>query len=211
MAKKLFGLTYKRHLHDTQSTQVFVGSRVTMKRFFKRVLTVSAVSALAIIPTLLPVGKASAQTFTTNGTDANYLGGGISVGVTDGDSPLYDDDSKVGGNIQGRFAIPNAPISARGAVLFGGDSTAIMPLVTYDVPVAPNTNLYLGGGYSFNTEEGNSSPLGNKDAVVLTAGAESEVGSNIVLYGDAKWGIDAYEDSNSDAVSIQAGAAYRFN
>jgi hypothetical protein len=182
-----------------------------MKRFFKRVLTVSAVSALAIVPAFLPVGQASAQTFATNGTDANYLGGGISVGVTDGDSPLYDDGSKVGGNVQGRFAIPNAPVSARGSVLFGGDSTAIIPMISYDVPVAPNTNAYLGAGYSFNTNEGNSSPLGNKDAVVLSAGAESEVGSNVVLYGDAKWGIDAYEDSNADAVSIQAGAAYRFN
>lgn len=182
-----------------------------MKRSIKSILTLSAVSALAIIPTFLPVGQASAQTFITNGTDANYLGGGISVGVTDGDSPRYDDDAKVGGNVQGRFAIPNAPISARGAILFGGDSTALMPLVTYDVPVAPNTNIYLGGGYSFITEEGNSSPLGNKDAVVLTAGAESEVGSNVVIYGDAKWGIDSYRDSDSDAVSIQAGAAYRFN
>jgi hypothetical protein len=182
-----------------------------MQRFFKRVLTVSALSALAIIPAFLPVGKASAQTFDSKGTDANYLGGGISVGVTDGGSPIYDDDAKFGGNVQGRFAIPNTPVSARGAVLFGGDSTALMPLVTYDIPVARNTNLYLGGGYSFNTEEGKSSPLGNKDAVVLTAGAESEVGSNVVLYGDTKWGIDAYENSDADALSIQAGAAYRFN
>lgn len=182
-----------------------------MKRFFKRVLTISALSALALIPVFLPIGKASAQTLTTNGTDANYLGGGISVGVTDGGSPNYDDGSKFGGNVQGRYAIPNAPVSARGSILFGGDSTAIIPMISYDIPVAPNTNAYLGAGYSFNTNEDKSSPLGNKDAVVLSAGAESEVGSNVVLYGDAKWGIDAYRDSSASAVSIQAGAAYRFN
>lgn len=183
-----------------------------MKRFLRNALTLSALSALAFAPVFLAVEKASAQAVTQpTGTDANYLGGGISVGVTNGGSPIHDDDAQFGGNVQGRFAIPNTPLSARGAVLFGGDSTAIMPMISYDVPITNNANVYLGGGYSFVTDEGQISPLGNDDAVVLTAGVESQVTDKVVVYGDAKWGIDAYENSNADAVSLQAGAAYRFN
>lgn len=183
-----------------------------MKRLFKSVLALSTLSALAFAPVFFPVGKASAQTFNQpTGTDASYLGGGIAVGVTDGGSPIYDDDSQFGGNVQGRFAIPNTPISARGALLFGGDTVAVMPMISYDVSVNNNTNVYLGAGYSFVADEGESTPLGNKDAVVLTTGVESQVTDKVVVYGDVKLGIDAYENSSASAASIQAGAAYRFN
>lgn len=184
-----------------------------MKRIFKSVLALSTLSALALAPVFFPVGKASAQTFNQQptGTDASYLGGGISVGVTNGGSPIYDDDAQFGGNVQGRFAIPNTPVSARGALLFGGDTVAVMPIISYDVPVNNNTNVYLGAGYSFVGDEGESTPLGNKDAVVLTTGVESQVTDKVVVYGDVKLGIDAYENSSASAASIQAGAAYRFN
>ena len=183
-----------------------------MKRLFKSVLTLSTLSALVFAPALLPAGKASAQSaIQPTGTNASYLGGGISAGVTNGGSDRYDDDSQFGGNVQGRFAIPNTPISARGALLFGGDTVAVMPMISYDVPVTNNANVYLGAGYSFVGDNGESTPLGNKDAVVLTGGVESQVTDKIVVFGDAKLGIDAYEDSSNPAVSLQAGAAYRFN
>ncbi len=183
-----------------------------MKRLFKSVLTLSTLSALVFAPVLLPARKASAQSASQpTGTNASYLGGGISAGVTNGGSPIYDDDAQFGGNVQGRFAIPNTPISARGALLFGGDTVAVMPMLSYDVPVTNNANVYLGAGYSFVGDKGESTPLGNKNAPVLTAGVESQITDKIVLYGDAKLGIDAYEDSSNSAVSLQAGAAYRFN
>jgi len=37
------------------------------------------------------------------------------------------------------------------------------------------------------TGNGKLTSLGNKDAVVLTTGAEAQVSRNIVVYGDAKW------------------------
>lgn len=182
-----------------------------MKRFFKSVLALSSLSALVFAPVFLPVGKASAQpAIQPTGTNANYLGGGISAGVTNGGSPRYDDDAQFGGNVQGRFAIPNTPVSARGALLFGSD-IAIIPSISYDIPVNNNTNVYLGAGYSFVGDEGKSTPLGNKNAVVLSTGVESQINRNVVLYGDAKLGIDAYKDTSVPAASIQAGAAYRFN
>lgn len=182
-----------------------------MKRLFKGLLSLS-VSALVFAPAFLSAGKASAQTAVQpTGTDASYLGAGISVGVTNGGSSIYDDDSQFGGNVQGRFAIPNTPVSARGALLFGGDTIAVMPMISYDVPVNNNTNVYLGAGYSFVGDKGKSTPLGNKDAVVLTTGVESQINNKVIAYGDVKLGIDAYENSSASAASIQAGVGYRFN
>lgn len=177
-----------------------------------------AVSALAVASFVLTGGIASAQTnttttsvttsTTTRGMNGSYLGAGLSAGVTNGGQ--QDDAALLGGNIQGRVAIPKSPVSVRGAVLFGGDSTAAMPMLTYDAPIAKNTNVYIGGGYSFLTDEGQASQLGNQNAPVVTLGAESEVAKNVIVYGDAKWGIDAYKNSDADALSLQTGVGFRF-
>lgn len=165
-------------------------------------ITLSAVVASSI---LISGGMAVAQPL---GMDGSYIGVGISSGVTNGGQ--NNDAALLGGNVQGRYAIPQTPASARGAVLFGGDATAIMPMLTYDAPIADNTNVYIGAGYSFVTDEGENTPLGNRDAAVITLGAESEVSDRLVVYGDAKWGIDAYKNSSADALSFQTGVGYRF-
>lgn len=175
-----------------------------MKRSLKAV-TLSALSILVAAPMFLSAEKASAQ---PTGTNANYIGGGIAAGVTNGGQT--GDAATFGGNIQGRYVIPNTPVSARGAILFSDETSAIMPIISYDLPVTNNTNIYLGGGYSFVEQNGRPSPLGNKNSVVLTTGVETQVARNIVLYSDAKLGIRAYENSPASAVSFQAGAAYRF-
>ncbi|MFN6564116.1 MAG: outer membrane beta-barrel protein [Nostoc sp. ChiSLP01] len=171
-------------------------------------LTKLTASFLAAASIILSGGIASAQTAGTNGTNGNYIGAGIAAGATSGGQG--NDDAQLGGNVQGRYAVPNAPVSLRGSVLYGGDSAAIMPIVTYDAPIAKNTNLYFGGGYSFITDEGQNNPLGNRNAPVVTLGVESEVANNVIAYGDTKWGIDAYRNSDADAVSFQAGLGYRF-
>jgi hypothetical protein len=151
----------------------------------------------------------TSNTINTNrGMSRSYIGAGIGAGVTNGGR--NNDAATFGGNVQGRYAIANQPLSIRGAVLFGGDSVAIVPTITYDAAIAKNTNLYFGGGYSFLTDEGQASQLGNKNAPVLTLGAESQVAKNTVVYSDAKFGIDAYEGSDADALSLQAGVGYSF-
>lgn len=164
-----------------------------------------AVSVLTISPVMLSAGKASAQTAQPRGMDGSYLGGGLSLGVGNPD----DNDAILGGNVQGRLDSTRLPVSLRGAALFNGDNAALMPLVTYDIGIARNTNLYVGGGYSFTVND-DTSPLGDKDAPVITAGIESAVQRNVAVYGDAKVGIDAFKDSNNAAASFQVGAAYRF-
>ncbi len=176
-----------------------------MKLTLKSVFSITTLAATLIAPVLLSAGNASAQ---PKGTDANYVGAGISAGVTNGGQNA--DAANLGGNIQGRLTTSKAPVSVRGSVLFSEDTSAIMPMVTYDLPVAKNTNVYVGGGYSFVEENGKPTPLGNQDSPVVTVGAESQLGQNLVVYGDTKLGINAYQNSPASAVSVQVGAGVRF-
>jgi hypothetical protein len=163
---------------------------------------------LATFSTLLFSGQFAHAQSVEKGTDAAYIGGGLSAGVTNGGQ--NGDAANLGGNIQGRYQIEDTPVSVRGAILFGEETSAIMPMVSYDLPVAQNTNVYVGAGYSFVEADGQPSPLGNRDSLMFTVGGESQVAENIVVYGDGKWGINAYENSSADAVSFQAGVGYRF-
>ncbi len=168
-----------------------------------KIVAISAFSVLTIAPTVLSASSASAQPIPSRGMSGSYVGAGVSLGVG-------DNDTNVGGNVQGRLDAPNLPVSLRGSALFNGDNAALMPLVTYDVGIAPNTNLYVGGGYSFTVNNGDASPLGNQNAPVATIGVESAVRPNVVVYGDTKVGIGAFKDSDASAVSFQVGAGYRF-
>ncbi|HBB31409.1 MAG TPA: hypothetical protein DDZ80_07520 [Cyanobacteria bacterium UBA8803] len=176
-----------------------------MKRSIKSIVALSALAATAIAPVVLSANRASAE---PTGTKANYIGAGLSAGVTNGGQS--GDAANWGGNIQGRVTTSKAPVSLRGAVLFNDDNTAIMPIVSYDIPVTNNANVYVGAGYSFVEDEGQPTPLGNSNAPVVTVGAEAQLGQNLVVYGDTKVGIEAYENSSASAVSFQAGAGVRF-
>jgi hypothetical protein len=177
-----------------------------MKRTLKSVITISALAATVIAPVLLSVGSASAEP--TKGTNSTYVGAGVAAGVTNGGGE--NDAATFGGNVQGRIAVPKVPVSARGAVIFSDDTSAIIPTVSYDIPIAKNTNVYVGGGYSFVETDGQPTPIGNRNAPVVTVGAETQIGQDIVIYGDTKVGIDAYENTSGTAVSIQGGAGFRF-
>ncbi len=176
-----------------------------MKLTIKSIVALSALVATAIAPVILSANRASAEPM---GTKANYIGVGVAAGVTNGGE--NNDAANFGGNIQGRFTTDKAPVSLRGAILFSGDNTAIMPIVSYDVPITDNANIYVGAGYSFTEKNGQATPLGNTDAPVVTVGAEAQLGQNVVIYGDTKVGINAYENSSGSAVSIQAGAGVKF-
>jgi hypothetical protein len=176
-----------------------------MKFSLKSAVVFSALSVLAASPFVL-AGSASAQPIPARGMEGSYLGGGVSGGV----NGATTDEATVGGNVQVRLDTNRAPISLRAAALIGGDGAAVMPMVTYDAAIARNTNLYAGAGYSIVADQGKTSPLGDRNAVVLTAGLETAVQENVALYGDVKVGLDAFENSNDPAVGVQLGAAYRF-
>jgi hypothetical protein len=175
-----------------------------MKLSLKSAAVYCALSALAIAPLFLNATAASAEPVKFDGS---YIGAGLSAGVTNGGQ--NNDAANLGGNVQGRFAIPNAPVSVRGAVLFNNETSAVIPTVSYDLALNKTTNIYAGAGYAF-VQNGKSSPIGNRDSAVLTLGAESQVAKGVVVYSDAKFGIGAYQNSPASALSLQAGVGLQF-
>jgi Outer membrane protein beta-barrel domain len=160
-------------------------------------------------PTNIPVNT----TIYTNppeqkGTNSSYVGAGLSVGITN--SGQGEEGSKVGGTIQGRYALPKLPFSLRGAIQFNDVASTIMPIISYDLPMNKNTNLYLGAGYGFHDTPGKNSTFGNTDAPLLTVGLESNLNDKIMIFGDTKLGIEPYQNSGASSLSVQLGAGYRF-
>ncbi len=176
-----------------------------MKLSLKSIAAVSTLSLVAIAPLVLSAGSASAQ---PKGFSDSYVGAGIAAGVTNGGQ--NNDAATFGGTIDARFALPKAPVSLRGSVIYSDDTSAIIPTITYDAGITKNTNVYGGVGYSFVEANGQPTPAGNDDAVVLTAGVESKVTKDIVVYGNTKWGINAYQNGPADSLSFQTGAGIRF-
>jgi opacity protein-like surface antigen len=178
-----------------------------MKRFLKCCVTVSALSSLVAAPVILSAGQASALP-AQRGTDASYVGAGVAAGVTNGGQ--NGDAATFGGNIAGRVKLGNTPFSARGQVNFSDQTSAIIPYVSADVPIARGTNAYVGAGYQFVEQQGKPTPSGNKNGVAVVAGVESEVTKNVLLYTNVTTGINAYKDSPASAVSINGGVGFKF-
>ncbi|NJL78895.1 MAG: porin family protein [Richelia sp. RM2_1_2] len=177
-----------------------------MKRFIKSCVTISALSSLLIAPVVLSAGQASAQP--KKGFDGNYVGGGLSGQVTNGGQ--QNDAANLGGNIQGRVKIKNTPISARTKVLWNNDATAINPEISADLGINKSTNLYGAVGYSFIEQDGQSSPLGNKDSVTASIGVESQVKKGIVVYSNATVSLDGFDNSKTLPVNVGGGVGFKF-
>lgn len=181
-----------------------------MKLSLKSIATLSALSVVAMAPLFMAASASAQPVYGTQPArfDRSYVGAGVSAGVTNGGRD--NDAAIIGGNVQGRFAVPNAPVSVRGAVLFTNKNSAVIPTLTYDLPVSKTTNIYGGAGYSFVQNNDRSSQIGNKDAAVITAGVESQVAKGVVVYSDAKYGINAYQGSKAGALTLQAGVGLQF-
>ncbi len=181
----------------------------------KSLIKFASLSALSIVvmgSTIFASGAANAMDPITGkqGVTTNYIGGSAGGSFNTAED---SDRSVFTGGLQGRITTPNAPISLRGAALFNNKAAALIPEITYDLAVTDNANIYVGGGYSFITKENELTALGNRHAPVVTLGGEMQLRNNVVIFGNGKMGINAYEGTNSDnglAFSVQAGAGFSF-
>jgi hypothetical protein len=186
-------------------------------------IKIIAISTLAIAPMISAVNPAAAapkapkyiaQAATeiaapqSVGTTSNYLGAGVSSGLTNDNAA--GSQAKSGGTLYGRYAIPQSKLSARAGIVFTDKISAVTPKLTYDVGVAPGTNIFVGAGYNFVNETNASTPLGNKSAPILSLGVESQLANNVLVFGSADLGVNAYQNSNNTAIAIQGGAGFRF-
>ncbi|MBW4641874.1 MAG: hypothetical protein KME23_02430 [Goleter apudmare HA4340-LM2] len=131
----------------------------------------------------------------------SYVGIGPSVGLTDG--------AQIGGVIAFRYKLLEAPVSLRAQALLG-QGTAVVPTVSYDVPLNWQTDAYLGAGLVL--ASGNDpSPVGNKISFALQPGIDYVIpNSNTVIFGNAIIAFDAYRNNGGTALSLQGGVGLRF-
>lgn len=161
-----------------------------------------ATVATAALLAALDVKPAQAQA-----AYGSYVGAGGTIGLNDDDD---GDGDGLGLVISGRYKLLAVPISLRAqAFLLNGD-LALVPTVSYDFPVSFQTDVYLGAGISIPTGD-DASPVGDDTAFVLQPGIDFAIpGSNLVVFGNAIFAFDAFDDGGGTATAVQAGVGWQF-
>jgi hypothetical protein len=161
-----------------------------------------ALSAIATMVTLFNAPAASAQA-----AYGSYVGVGGSLGLTNGSQ---DEPRRGGGVVAVRYNILELPISLRAQALIS-DSTAIVPTVSYDIPLNWQTTAYIGAGVAIQTSSSSTSPVGNKTSFAIQPGIDYVIpNSNLVVFGNAVIAFDAYRDGGGTAAAIQGGLGWNF-
>ncbi|TAF06735.1 MAG: hypothetical protein EAZ77_11625 [Nostocales cyanobacterium] len=131
----------------------------------------------------------------------SYVGIGPTVGLSDG--------TQLGGVLAFRYKLLETPVSFRAQALIG-KSTAVVPTVSYDLPINWQTDVYLGAGMVLVGGD-TASPVGNKISFALQPGIDYVVpNSNTVIFGNAIIAFDAYRNGRGTALSLQGGVGLRF-
>jgi hypothetical protein len=152
---------------------------------------------------ILLVAPAPAQSQAAYGS---YIGIGPAIGLTEGNSP--GTERELSGMVSARYKFLELPISVR-AQTFIGDGVAIVPTVSYDIPLNWQTDAYVGIGAAVNLS-GNT-PIGNKTGFAIQPGIDYTLpNSNLVFFGNAIISFDAYKNRGGTAASVQGGVGLRF-
>ena len=159
--------------------------------------------SLTLMMAGLAGGVVSPQPVFAQAAYGSYVGVGGTVGVSG------RGDRTAGAVISGRYRILEAPISLRAQGLISNGGVAVIPTVSYDVPLNWQTEAYLGAGISI--PGGNNSPVGDKVSFALQPGIDYAVpDSNAVIFGNAVIAFDAYRNGGGTAVSVQGGVGFQF-
>ncbi|MBE9102952.1 hypothetical protein [Vacuolonema iberomarrocanum] len=110
-------------------------------------------------------------------------------------------------HFQTRIDVQELPISLRGAVVLGDEIEAVMPGVTYDLPVGNDANVYAGAGYVI-VRPGAQTVLGDRDGVVFTTGVEASINQRVILYGNVR--LHPTNVGEQDPIRFQFGLGHRF-
>jgi hypothetical protein len=138
----------------------------------------------------------------------SYIGVGGSFGLSEG-TPFTGEGKAVSGVVALRYKFLEMPVSLRTQVLIGS-SVAVVPTVSYDLPLNFDTDLYLGVGAAL-ANTNSVTPVGNKNSFVLQPGVDYTLpNSNLVIWGNAIVAFDAYRSNGGTATSVQTGVGFRF-
>lgn len=162
-------------------------------------------AALGGITTVAGFGLAT-QSASAQAAYGSYVGAGATVGITDGPQ---DNGRQIGGVLAVRYKILELPLSLRAQALIGS-GVAVVPTISYDVPINWQTDAYLGAGVAFAAGD-SPSPVGDKTSFALQPGVDYVIpNSDTVLFGNAIIAFDAYRNGGGTAVSVQGGVGIRF-
>jgi hypothetical protein len=164
----------------------------------------AAIGGLALAAGLVVNIQSPAQAQAAYGS---YIGAGLGIGLTNGGGP--NENANSSGSFAVRYKFLRAPVSLRTQVLVGGNGVAVVPTISYDIPINWQGDVYLGAGASI--VRGEKTPIGNKGSFVLQPGVDYSLpNTSMMLYANAIVAFDGYRSSNATAVSLQAGAGLRF-
>ncbi len=167
-----------------------------MKRFQ---CLLSALVASQLLITALNTPSASAQA-----AYGSYVGVGPAVGFGQNS---HGDGSGVSGVVAARYKLLELPVSVR-AQAYVGNGFAVVPTVSYDLPLNWQTDVYLGAGVAL---AGGNTPVGDKVSLALQPGIDYIVPkSNTVFFGNAVIAFDAYRNGGGTAFAVQGGVGLRF-
>ena len=167
-----------------------------------RLLSLTIAGAAVVCVVSSPIGSAPAQAQAAYGS---YVGVGVSGGLTRGDDGT---GRKVSAVVNGRYKFLEVPISLRAQAMLGS-GVALVPTVSYDIPIDWQTDAYVGIGAAIPIT-GNT-PVGNKTGFAIQPGIDYVLpNSNMVLFGNAVISFDAYKRGGGAAASLQGGVGLRF-
>lgn len=170
---------------------------------FRSTLGAIALGSTALTLLLTSLTPAPAQAQAAYGS---YVGLGAGFGLTEGSA---DEDREASGVVAIRYRLLEAPLSLRAQAFVLSDSWALVPTVSYDIPLSWQTHAYVGAGVSIVGDDG-TSPVGSKTGFAIQPGIDHMVPrSNMVIFGNAVIAFDAYEDGDA-AASLQGGVGLRF-
>jgi hypothetical protein len=192
-----------------------ITDKIRLVKWFLRNMNMSCtrigaqqVGGLAIA-TILATGLANASQPAAQAQAAygSYLGAGASVGIG---ADWNGEGQQLGAVLAARYKLLRTPISLRTQAFIGSGSTAVVPTISYDMPLNWQLDAYVGAGFSF--ANGNKpSPVGDSNSLVIQPGLDYAVpNSNTVIFTNAVWALDAYQGKNKSALSLQGGLGLRF-
>lgn len=165
-------------------------------------VTVDAGSAFGLGQEYLQQTSSPAQWFINQATAGSQPGA-----ATANSSQAAELDGRA---LQGRIDLNHLPVSIRGKMSLGTETNVMQPIVSYDLAIARNTNLYAGAGYSFVSSKDKNAAPNNQEAFFVTAGAEAAVSDKVIIYGDAQYPLNQSELKIAAPVKVQFGLGFRF-
>jgi hypothetical protein len=171
-------------------------------KFAMRNCVVAVSISFAVVAAIAPE-PASAQA-----AYGSYIGIGPSFGLSTNSS---GEGRHIGGVVAARYKLLQLPISLRAQALMG-HAAAIVPTVSYDIPLNWQTDAYVGAGVSFaGSDQGRPSPIGDRTSFALQPGIDYVIpNSSAVVFGNAIIAFDAFRDGGGPAFSLQGGVGLKF-